>query len=292
MRTRAKESNWTRRDFGRAMVGAGGTIALGWAPWGARGAADRGESLLTQFTRALDAGQQQALVFPYSDPKRTMVQNHWAVVPEPIAALTAHQQDLALQLVQQVCTPDGFARLTRGREDDSGGWKHDHIAIFGSPDEPDQFEWVLTGRHLSLRGSATGAIQGGPIFLGHSIPGEGSIWREPAQLADRLHRSLMGGSIGKAGSEFRFPVAGLHPKQQATVQQLLVSLTNAFRAFEVPAVAACVTSSNGLNALTWQAYPAETQSFTNSLLAWRLIGPGFRWSFHTEPHIHCWFDSI
>ena len=275
---------WSRRDLGRAVVG--GAIVAGIGRSGQAKPAD--DSLLNQFCRSLRPEQRQSLILPGDDPRRSMVQNRWAVVPATIAALTASQQDLALGLIRQVCAPEGFAHLTRARDDDSGGWKHDHIAIFNSPDNPERSEWIVTGRHLTLRGNAAGAITGGPLFLGHSVAGPGSIWREPADLASDLLGSLDDADRERALGRGGLDLAGLRPDQCELARRLLLNLTASFRAFAVPSVRTSLRSSE-LKGVIWQAFPSHQDG--ESVRAWRLTGPGWRWSFHAEPHPHAWFDA-
>ena len=48
------------------------------------------------------------------------------------------------------------------------------MAVFGEPGTDKPFEWVLTGRHDTLRAdgnSVEGAAFGGPIFYGHAADG-------------------------------------------------------------------------------------------------------------------------
>ncbi len=236
-------------------------------------------------------------MFPFDDPKRTMVQNHWAIVPATIADLTADQQELTLGLIRQVCTPAGFARLTRQRDDDAGGWKHDHLAVFGSPADPRGFEWVVTGRHLTLRGSSSGKVGGGPLFWGHSLTGSANLWRDQAEAAGELSRTLDDEQRRRAVAAITHDInaAGLdlatvRPDQRAAARRLLASLVGSFRAFEVGSIPAYLDESSRLEGLCWQGFPTSDGGANNTPGVWRLIGPGFRWSFHDTPHVHSWFD--
>jgi len=291
--------NWSRRDFTRAVVGASSTAALGWSK-GANSAESRVDSLLEQFCRTLSVDQRRAIHFPSDEPRRTSMQNHWAIVPVSIASFTADQQELALGLIRQICTPQGFAALTRARVDDSGGWKHDHLAVFGAADEPGRFEWVLTGRHLTLRGSSSGVITGGPLFFGHAAPPEANIWRCQAEGAGALFRSLDVRQqaralvpVGQGGnSDLGLSLLDLGTDQRANVRRLLATLAEPFRAFEVSSIQACLRIEDEFAGMRWQAFRSETDRSGEPPKVWRLIGSGFAWSFHGEPHIHSWFDSV
>ena len=114
---RRGERNWSRRDLGRVVVG--GVIVAGIGTSGQ--AYSSADSLLSEFRRSLRPEQQRSLILPGDDPRRSMVQNHWAVVPATIAALTVSQQNLALGLIRQAChlggirPPDPGARRRLGR---------------------------------------------------------------------------------------------------------------------------------------------------------------------------------
>lgn len=275
--------NWTRRDLGRAVAGAAILATVGGGA--AAGAAD--DSPLAEFVRALDPERRRALVLPADDPRRAMVQNHWAVVPGRIADLTAAQQELALGLIRRACSPDGFDRLTRARLDDHGGWKHDHIAVFGDPADPARAEWVVTGRHLTLRGAADGIIAGGPLFLGHSAPVADGAWRDAAGRAGMLWEALDTDQRGRAARAPGLDLGELAASGRGLARDLLWTLVDPFRAFAVPGVRAVLEPRADWAGVRWEAYPDRA----GVPRAWRLAGPGFRWSFHADPHAHAWFDA-
>ena len=284
--------DWSRRDFHRVVLGGAASAGLG--PGGASPATAAAESLLEQFRRTLSPEQRRVLVWPGNDPKRRMVQNHWAVVPAIIADLTASQQELALSLIRQVCTPEGFARLTHQRDDDAGGWKHDHLAVFGSPIDPDGFEWVVTGRHLTLRGSATGVIPRGPLFWGHTASGPTSLGARSAELAGTLFRALDADqrrlAIRPVGPGLS--LADLGPEPQTLARQLLASLTEPFRVGSWPAVLASSPDRSDWDGVRWEVCSAGPGRDDQPPPIWRVVGPLFSWSWHAEPHRHCWFDSV
>ena len=243
----------------------------------------RADTALARFCRALDPDRRAALLLPADDPRRAMVQNHWAVVPATIASLTADQQELALGLVRQVCTGDGFARLTRQRDDDAGGWKHDHLAVFGTPDGPGPFEWVLSGRHLTLRGSADGLVPPGPLFWGHAVDGPSNLARGQFEAAAALFGSL--GADGRRGLAEGLDLGALAGEPLRAARHLIASAAGPFRGFEAPADAA------DLAGCRWQGYWIDDAPVDAPPPAWRLTGPGFAWSFHGRPHVHCWFET-
>ena len=278
--------DWSRRDLGRAVVGGAVVAGLGGMSHGEALAG----SLLDEFRQSLRPDQRQDLILAGDDPRRSMVQNNWAVVPATIADLTATQQKLAIGLVRQVCTPEGFARLSRAREDDSGGWMHDHIALFESANKPERIGWVITGRHLTLHGNGAGAITAGPLFLGHSVTGSGNIWREPMSLVSELVGSFNDPDRNRAFGASGLELIGSRLDQRELIRRLLLHLTGSFREFAVPSVQACLAAPSRLDGVIWQGFSAGGDK--DQMVAWRLFGPGWRWSFHVDPHPHAWFDAV
>lgn len=273
----------SRRDFARTVAGAASVGWLAWRDPARAEAEDRGDDLLRRFCRALDADRRRAIVLPADDPRRAMVQNHWAVVPATIASLSADQQELALGLIRQVCTEDGFARLTRQRDDDAGGWKHDHLAVFGTPDGPGPFEWVLTGRHLTLRGSAAGLIPPGPLFWGDAVAGPAHIARGQVEAAATLFGTLDTDRRRRLADGL--DLGGLADEPLQAARRLVASPGELFRGIEAPSNAA------DLAGCRWQGFWIDDAPADGPPPAWRLTGPGFAWSFHALPHVHCWFET-
>ena len=283
---------WSRRELGWVIGGAAAITTLGGVP--SVRAAQKADSLLRRFCLSLSAEQRREIVFPGHDPKRRVVQNHWAVVRPTIADLTAEQQELALGLIRQVCTADGFARLTRQRDEDAGGWKQDHLAVFGTPNDLESCEWVLSGRHLTLRGSATGAISGGPLFLGDTAPEATNIATRTTELAETLFRTLNEDQrrLARQPKTWGLNLAELGSPGQLIAHQLLASLGEPFHCFDVAAVQNCLQDHSALGRVCWQTYRSEHDQPDDPPKVWRLIGPGFVWSFHGTPHVHSRFEPL
>ena len=82
-----------------------------------------------------------------------------------------------------------------------GGFENYHVAVFGEPGTDKPFEWVLTGRHDTLRAdgnSVEGAAFGGPIFYGHAADGHdnedakhtNNVWWYQGEQANKIFRTL------------------------------------------------------------------------------------------------------
>jgi hypothetical protein len=113
---------------------------------------------------------------------------------------TSEQQEIIRQILKGILTEDGHERIQKQMKDDSGGFENYTCAVFGDP-SAGKFEWVITGRHLTLRAdgnSVQNAALGGPIFYAHAVEGAekpdhpGNVWWHQALLANKVYESLDG----------------------------------------------------------------------------------------------------
>jgi len=171
-----KPSSLSKYDFSRRKFLAttlGTTAALAKPNWvhAAPSTTSRAETVAGELFETLSEAQRTAVVRDFNDPLRSVVQANWHVVKPIIGSsfYNAQQQMLAKQIVRELTSPDGYERLLKQTEDDDGGLDAYSMAWFGKPGDS-QFEWVLTGRHLTMRadGNSLGNVAfGGPIAYGH-----------------------------------------------------------------------------------------------------------------------------
>src|SRR5262249_45524577 len=65
---------------------------------------------------------------------------------------------------------EGYERFLKQMQEDYGGFGKYHIAIFGKPAAGSKFQWVMTGRHMTLRCDGNfedDTAFGGPMVYGH-----------------------------------------------------------------------------------------------------------------------------
>src|SRR5579883_2365091 len=159
------------------------------------------ETTVARFYKTLTKEQRKVLCFPFDDPLRSKVGNNWAIVKPSISELTPEQQSLCQEIMKNLCSEDGYERFMKQMEDDSGGFDNYHVAVFGEPGTDQPFEWVLTGRHDTLRAdgnSVAGAAFGGPIFYGHAADGHNNedakhtnnVWWYQAEQANKIFKTL------------------------------------------------------------------------------------------------------
>ena len=316
------DSTLTRRGFVRTV----GAAAIVGAVGKGAGAGDAGpdpgaaaETAVARFYRSLKDDQKQVLCFPFDHPLRARVDNNWAVVEPTIDDLSGEQRALCREVFRNLCSEDGHARFLKQMGEDGGGFGGYHVAVFGEPGTDRPFEWVMTGRHVTLRAdgnSVDGAAFGGPIFYGHAAGTfyedarhTGNVWWHQAERANKVFAALddkqkaralvaraepdeprstrlRGEDLGEPG----LPVADLDGPQQAIVRSLLDDLLSPFRAFDADEVRSCLRDAGGLGKLRLTFFQQGDTGDDGVWDVWKLEGPAFAWYFHGSPHVHAWLN--
>ena len=185
-----------------------------------------------------------------------MVNNNWAIVKPTIDDMNPEQQALCREIMKNLCSEDGYERFMKQMEDDDGGFESYHVAVFGEPGTDKPFEWVLSGRHDTLRAdgnSVEGAAFGGPIFYGHAADGHNNedlcIWRAASRPSSQpgTYREL----------DVLADYAGLPARRSSTSpasgrSRIVVDAGNGMGGLTVPAV---LGQAAGLPALPIEIIP-------------------------------------
>lgn len=280
------------------------------------------ESMVKTLYGTLTESQRKEICFDwdYVDPKkgllRTRVENNWSITKPEINDdfFTDDQRDIMRAIFQGIIQPDWHERMDKQLEDDMGGWGNgQHIAIFGDPNQ-DKSEFVITGRHLTLRcdgNSAEHVAFGGPIFYGHAVDEnessthEGNVFWPQAVKANELFGMLDGRQrelakvaktpreqlVGFRGSDGEFggiPVSELSADQQSHVQEVLKVLVEPYRQSDRDEVIACLKAQGGLEKCNLAFYTDHDIGKDQVWDNWRLEGPSFVWHFRGSPHVHVW----
>lgn len=278
------------------------------------------ETAVARFHKLLTPEQRKLICFPFDHPKRKQVNNNWAIVDTEISDLTTEQQAVCKEIFKGLCSEEGFDRFERQMKGDAGGFENYHVAVFGEPGTDQPFEWVLTGRHNTLRAdgnSVEGAAFGGPIFYGHDATGKGNddakhsgnVWGFQWEQANKIFatlddkekaRALADKSVGDNVRSIRLkgdkfdkaglPVADLDPQQKKMVQDLLKMLTSPFRAFDAEEVQECLREAGGADKLRLTYFKEGDIGKDGVWDIWKLEGPAFAWYFHGSPHVHTWVN--
>jgi hypothetical protein len=278
------------------------------------------ETAVARFYKTLKDDQRKLICFPFDHPLRSQVRNNWAIVKPTIGSLSSEQQELCREIFKNLCSEEGYDRFTRQMDDDYGGFDAYHVAVFGEPGTDKPFEWVLTGRHDTLRAdgnSVDGAAFGGPIFYGHAADGHfnedpkhtNNVWWYQGQQANKIFATLddkqraqalvskaeaddarsvklRGDNLGETG----LAVAGLDSQQKAMVQQLLKDLVLPFRATDAEEIQECLRDAGGADKLRLTYFEEGDIGKDKVWDIWKLEGPAFSWYFHGSPHVHTWLN--
>ena len=233
---------------------------------------------------------------------------------------TSEQQSLCKEIMKNLCSEDGYERFTKQMEDDAGGFENYHVAVFGEPGTDKPFEWVLTGRHDTLRAdgnSVEGAAFGGPIFYGHAADGHdnedskhtNNVWWYQGEQANKIFRTLdekqqAQALVAKAEADEpkttslkgkKLPATGLavvdlDSQQKAMVSELMEKMLRPFRAIDAEEVRECLASNGGVDKLRLTYFKEGDIGNDGVWDIWKLEGPAFSWYFRGSPHVHTWLN--
>ena len=283
------------------------------------------ESNVGRLFDSLTVGQKKSVCFDwnYQDPQRgllrTFIANNWNITRPEVNSefYTLEQQALIRDIFEGIIQPDWHARFDKQLEDDSGGFGHDQsIAIFGDP-HSNQFEFVLTGRHMTLRcdgNSAPHVAFGGPIFYGHAASDfdedadhTGNVFWSQAMAANRVasmlsgrqrEKALLPNSPEESAVEFGvkgaerpgLPIEDLSSDQREAMEGVLTKLIEPYRQVDQREVRDCLKAQGGLDACHLAFYRDEDIGGDEVWDNWRLEGPAFVWYFRGSPHVHVWVN--
>lgn len=268
-----------------------------------------------------DQKQKVCYAWDHVDPQRgllrTHVANNWHINDEIINSdfYTAQQRAMIRDIFEGIIQPDWQKRIDKQLEDDAGGFGEDqNIAIFGEPGQG-KFEFVMTGRHMTLRcdgNSADHVALGGPIFYGHAAAGfnepsdhPGNVFWPQALAANKVFAMLDGKqreaalvkSLPKeeqnAFRNYGFPgisVTELSTDQKEELQKVLTALIEPYRQSDRDEVVACLKQQGGLDKCALAFYEQGDLGKDQVWDCWRLEGPSFVWYFRGAPHVHVWVN--
>jgi len=320
-------SSFDRRRFLKTTAAGAAVASL--VPVAARAALrpsidDSAESLVKVLYEKLDAKQRAAVCFAWDhrDERgllRTHVSNNWHITSPVINTefFTDEQRDLIRKIFEGIIRPEWQAKVDQQLQDDAGGFGNDqNIAIFGEPGSG-KFEFVMTGRHMTLRcdgDSADHVAFGGPLFYGHAARDfneaadhPGNVYWEQAVAANEVYRMLDGrqrtlaevGQLpkessvaftGRDGMRPGIPVTELAGDQKEELQKVLAKLLEPYRQADQDEVHACLTAQGGLDACSLAFYTDRDIGGDRVWDNWRLEGPSFVWYFRGSPHVHVWVN--
>lgn len=270
------------------------------------------ESAATRLYESLTDAQRPILSLPFEHELRHKISANWHVT-KPIIRddfYTDDQRRLIDEIVRNVTSPDGYERLKLQTEDDDGGIGGYSVALFGTPGSG-QFEFELTGRHLTLRADGNSVDRvafGGPIVYGHGeTDPKANLFHYQTKQVNEVYRALDPKQsqrallptapaeaavplLGDAGQFSGLPLSELSSDQTALVEKTLKTLLAPYRQADVDEVFEILKETGGLQKLHLAFYQQGDLSEDKEWDLWRVEGPGFVWHFRGAPHVHAYIN--
>ncbi len=278
------------------------------------------EAFVKDLYETFSPAQKKAICFDWNHVSpgrgllRTHVNNNWNITSQDINSsfYQPEQRDLIRKIFEGMVNPEWVSKFDTQLNDDAGGFGTDQtIAIFGVPGS-DQFEFVMTGRHMTMRcdGNTTAHVAfGGPIFYGHasetfneSKDHVGNVFWVQALAANGVYKLLDGKqqkaamvrrTPGEGDAAFRKDIAGLplsemSNDQREAMEGVLSKLLEPYRMTDQEEVRTALKKMGGLEACRLAFYADSDLGNDKVWDNWRLEGPSFVWHFRGNPHVHCW----
>ncbi len=310
----------TRRELLKtsiALAGATFSVLPATAQTGAPRPA-KPETLVKTLFESLTPKQRETICMAWDHPKRNMVQANWEIVKPTISQVfNADQQKMVEGILRGITTEEWYPKILTQMENDGGGLDQYHVALFGDP-KTEKFEWVLTGRHVTLRAdghSNANAAFGGPIFYGHAPKDTedpahpGNIYWQQAQQANAVFNALDGNQRaiallekapnedkiklqGKKGEFPGIPIGALSKDQKQLVQKVMTGLLAPYRPSDAKEAMRDIEANGGLDKIHLSFYKQEDLGADGVWDIWRLEGPALVWHFRGAPHVHTWVNIV
>lgn len=270
------------------------------------------EEAVKELHASLSDAQRKVICLPFNHQKKRRISPNWHIT-EPVIGedfYSPAQKELAQRVIKSLCSEDGYERLLKQMDDDSGGIDDYSMAMFGDPGSED-FQWELTGRHLTLR--ADGAKNdrmafGGPIVYGHGeeeakdnlffyqtkkvnevFGALDTKQREAAMIA----KSPKETDVRIQGANGRFPgisVSQLSSDQKELVTESLKVLLAPFRPEDIQEVMWILLENGGIDNLHMAFSRQGDLDSDKTWDVWRVEGPAFVWHFRGAPHVHAYIN--
>jgi hypothetical protein len=273
------------------------------------------ETAVKRLYDSLNDEQRKVICMPWDHALQHRLNANWAITKPGIGDFfSREQQETIREIFQGVTSEEGCERFFKQMHEDAGGFDKYHVAIFGKPGDG-KFEWVMTGRHLTLRcdgNQEDGTAFGGPIVYGHgtgdSQPGlPGNVFyfqtkrvNEVFKMLDGKQRDLALLAKAPPESDVKIRPAGaklpgiaireLSADQKGLVEKVMHDLLAPYREADVKEALGCLKTGGGLDAVHLSFYKQDDIGSDGEWDIWRLEGPTFVWHFRGAPHVHAYIN--
>ncbi len=310
------EADVSRREFLTATAGAvAAATAAGFMP-GSRAVAaptkkSAAESAVKELYGTLSDEQRKQMALPLDDARRTKISANWSVTSANIGSFSKSQQELIHQVIKGATSEDGYGRFMQQMKEDWGAVEKYAVAIYGDP-ASEQFEFELTGRHLTLRADGDtlpGAAFGGPIVYGHGKKGnsEQNLFAYQTRSANEVFQALDGDQRKKAllenapsesAVQLRDDVSAipgiagseLSADQKELVGKALRDVMAPYRKEDVDEVMEILKAGGGIDKLQIAFYRSGDLDADSVWDIWRLEAPTLVCHFRGAPHVHAYIN--
>jgi len=333
------DASVSRRNFIKAVGGTAVTlgalqavphaasVAIGQQPAAAQpgGNAKPAEVLVRELYSGLSDEQKRNAVYPW---------NHGATASQPATRLrfynaaamgngktvgdiyTPAQQDLIERILRSIASDDaGMRQLTRnGTYDGSQSLRRCGVYIFGDPTGNQQFCWLFTGHHLTVRcdgNSEPDTAFGGPMYYGHSPDGYSQRncfnyqTRSVRTLFDALNGAQQTRALRNVGQnepgellpsvQFRteqrgLPIGDMTADQRRLVEDVMRTVLSPYRREDADEAMDLIRRNGGMDRIHIAFYRDANEADARRWDFWRLEGPGFVWNYRVLPHVHTYVN--
>ncbi len=269
------------------------------------------ETVVAEFYQSLSDSQRKEICMPFDHNLRRRVNANWHVT-KPLVGddfYNASQQAMIEKIVRGLTSNDGYDRLKEQMEHDDGGLGSYSVAMFGEPNAA-PFQWMLTGRHLTLRADGNtleGRAFGGPIVYGHgeeSSAADNLFYYQTKRVNEvfgSLNASQAAIALGETppdetkvqlqgtGGKFAgITVNDLSADQKQLVRDVLGTLLAPYRDEDAKEALSIIDSNGGMEALRFAFYKNEDLEGDGIWDMWRIEGPSAVIHFRGAPHVHAY----
>jgi hypothetical protein len=297
---------------GAALVTAAAPIWNGYHVHGAPTPQSTAETAVGRFYNSLSDEQKKTIVFPFDHELRKKINANWHVTEPRVGEkfYSKEQRAMIHEIIKGITTPDGYERILKQTEYDDGGVESYSVAVFGTPGTG-QFQWELTGRHLTLRAdgnSVDKAAFGGPLIYGHGEESPSkNVFHYQTKQVNEIFQALdkkqrdqallptapREADVPLQGDQGKFPgiaASELSPDQKKLFETTMKSILAPYRQEDVDEVMEILKNSGGIDKLHLAFYQQGDLESDKVWDIWRVEGPSFVWHFRGAPHVHAYIN--
>lgn len=308
-------SSVSRRRF--LATSAVAATAIASAPrflYGAPSRSSGAETLIGEFYEGLSDSQRNQICLELSNPAMRRANANWHITKPLIGSdfYSKSQQALIEKIASSVTSEDGYQRLQKQMDADDGGIGAYSVAVFGNPTKEGEFQWVLTGRHLTLRADGNtmkDSAFGGPLVYGHGeeSSADANLFFYQTQKVNSVFHALDSKQrkvalLSQLPAESKvapkhsqdgiagLAVADMTSDQKELVADVLKTILSPYREEDTNEAMEIIKQDNGIDALRFAFYQNEDLQSDGVWDMWRIEGPRCVIHFRGAPHVHAFID--